>query len=103
MQIGYLLDGNKITVKVTTSADVEGVSVNGTLLTSYSTNSKGNRIWTAKVSTASETSKVIDVIAYNAEGTASAPVSTTVTITPVNSLGTAIGSVINTLLGWLFN
>ena len=94
--------GNKITVKVTTSAEVEGISVDGALLTSYSTNREGNRIWTGKVSAKAAGTQSINVIAYNAEGLASILYSKEVTVSEVDTIGSAIGSVINRLFGWLF-
>ena len=94
--------GNKITVKVTTSAEVEGISVDGALLTSYSTNRKGNRIWTGKVSAKAAGTQSINVIAYNAEGLASILYSKEVTVSEVGTIGSAIGSVINKLFNWLF-
>lgn len=93
--------GNKITITVTTSAEVAAISVNGEMMTDYIVNNDENRVWTQKLSTTEAGIQTITVTAYNEDGTASEAANVSVT---VNSLETTlmnvIGSVIEKLKKW---
>lgn len=61
--------GNKVTVKVTTSEDVDYLTVNGEEITEYKQNKKtGKRSWTVKVTPEEAGDMDIVVAAYNADG-----------------------------------
>ena len=88
--------GNNVLVTVKTSTDVEAVSVNGTVLTSY--RQRGSvRTWYGYVSVEAAGTETVEVIAYNGSGYASEPITEniTVTVSPIRKL-------INTIIGWLF-
>ena len=88
--------GNPIKVEVTTSTDVEAITVNGQLVTSYKAkNIDGiKRVWTTTVATSVKDSnqKEITVIAYKADGVASAAVTKTVEIPTNNGSNKAVVS-----------
>ena len=86
---------------VTTSADVEAVSVDGTIVESYRVRN-GKRVWTAKVEAKEAGEQTISVVAYNADGNASNETTTTVTVVSGTSwIGTTIGKIISNLFSWL--
>lgn len=87
--------GNKITITVTTSAEVAAISVNGEMMTDYVVNNDGNRVWTQKLSTTEAGIQTITVTAYNEDGTASEAANVSVT---VNSLETTLMNVIGTVI-----
>ena len=96
--------GNPIKVEVTTSTDVEAITVNGQLVTSYKAkNIDGiKRVWTTTVATSVKDSnqKEITVIAYNADGDASAAVTETVEIPTNNG---SIKAVVSDLISLIKN
>lgn len=74
--------GSKVTLTVTTSSDVESISVNDETITKYSTKrGSDNRTWTVKVKAEDVGELQISVIAYDADRTASETKTTTVTVT----------------------
>lgn len=97
--------GKNISVSVSTSADVEALSVNGSMLKTYTTVDE-SRVWTTEVSTSSddvENGKEIAVIAYNSKGIASESASVTVTVTEntTSTIANTISSIINGIVGKL--
>lgn len=68
--------GGYVTVTVTTDTTVETVSIDGSLVATYTVNSEGKRVWTSDVTCDTVGTKTISVIAYNAEGKASETTST---------------------------
>ena len=65
-------EGDKVKVTVVTSGDVDYITVNGQVVTSYKTNKRtGERTWTIDLHAEKEGRMTIKVIAYNAEGVAS--------------------------------
>ncbi len=89
--------GNSVVVTVTTSADVQYLTVNGKAITRcvYS-RWTGTKTWVVTVDADTVGEMEIDVVAYNAAGLASETVTNTVTVTG-NS-----GSLLEKLFGWLF-
>lgn len=73
--------GSKVTVTVTTSKDVDSITVNGETVTSYSSAMWGTvRIWKVKMDASTEGELPISVTAYNADGLASETIVKTVTV-----------------------
>lgn len=94
--------GNTITVTVTTSVDVAAISVNDELITSYSVDTDGNKVWTAKVTTDTKGEKNIEVVAYNADGLTSEAKSRTVTVKNISDwINTTVDKILKNLRGWL--
>ena len=62
--------GQKVLVTVTTSADVDHVIINGTVVTAYTTGSTGNRIWKRNVTGTVAGTLMIDVTCCNASDVA---------------------------------
>lgn len=94
--------GSRVTVTVTTSADVAAVSVDGTMITTYSVQN-GNRIWKFYVSTPDEGSQEIVVNTYNEDGYQSDTKTVTVTVNSVEAtVVSAIRSVYD-IIKKLFN
>lgn len=62
--------GQKVLVTVTTSADVDHVIINGTVVTAYATGSTGNRIWKRNVTGTVAGTLMIDVTCCNASDVA---------------------------------
>lgn len=95
--------GQNVTVTITTSADVDSVTVNGTQVTNFRTNRRtGVKTWTAYVTPDSAGEFTIETIAFNAEGTASEPVVSTLTVSAANSIGSIISSIISNIFSKLF-
>ena len=77
-------EGQKIDITVTTSADVEAVSIDGTMVKRGKYNKKDKTYtWTAKITTkASDVgTKTIEVVAYDEDGVASEAETVEVTVT----------------------
>ena len=77
----------KVLVIVTTSADVDYVTINGRKVTDFSVGSRGNRTW--KLNVIGEKAGVMDVavVCWNAEDAASETVTKHVTVRHKNALG----------------
>ena len=89
--------GNSIIVTVTTGKDVEALTVNGQAITRYTENRwSGNRTWIVTVKAETVGSMTVDVVAYDAAGLASAPVTNTVTVTE------KANNILEAIFGWLF-
>lgn len=89
--------GKKATLKITTSEDVETISVNGEIIDEYKTNSgnsnkKANkkdntektRVWTYTVTATESGSYDYTIIAYDEDGNASEPITATLTVKDSN-------------------
>lgn len=89
--------GQMVQVKVTTSADVAYVTVNGETVTNYSVNRRtGERTWSINI-TAEEAGRMnIEVIAYNGSDIAAEPVVKTVNVTKKS------GGFFGGFFGWIF-
>ena len=72
--------GQKVLVTVTTSADVDYVIINDTVVTTYRTGSTGNRIWKRNVTGTVVGTMNIEVVCCNADDVAAEPVVQTVTV-----------------------
>lgn len=93
--------GSRITVKVTTSADVDAVSIDGTMVTRYSTDANGNRVWTARVSASESGTKGIVVNTYNSDGYQSATKTASVTVNSAEeTVETIIRKIADLFKGW---
>ena len=93
--------GTKVTVTVTTSADVAAISIDGTMVTNYTTDSDGNRVWTAKVSASESGTKEIVVNAYNSNGYQSATKTVSVTVNSAEeTVETIIRKIADLFKGW---
>lgn len=96
--------GDNITITVKTKSDVAAISVNGEMITTYSTSDQ-YCYWTAKVSTSNVGTENISVIAYNEDGVASETKTVSVTVEELStSETTAIQTIIKLLkelLGWI--
>ena len=78
--------GQKFSVIITTSADVESVSVNGQTVTKYKENRKaGVRTWSVQMTAAEAGDMTISVVAYDADGIASEAEETVVTVAEKNN------------------
>lgn len=87
--------GNTVTVTVTTSSDVEVITVNGEKVTTYYRNRwTGQRIWAASVKAEAAGDLVIAVVAYDEDGKASETKNAAVTVSDSN--------IVKDLLNWLF-
>ena len=65
-------EGDKVKVTVITSDDVDYITINGMVITSYKTDKlTGERIWTLDVHAEKVGKMTIVVVAYNAEGVSS--------------------------------
>ncbi len=92
--------GRSVSVKVTTSADVEYITVNDSEITSFKRDRRtGLRVWTASVKPADAGEYAVSVTAYNAEGTASEPVEKTLAVKA--SLRSDIKRLFSGLFSWL--
>lgn len=90
-----------VTVTVTTSADVEKVTVNGEeVSTSRVDQSTGLTTWTYYVKAVEKGELALEVIAYNSDGLASESVVNTVEVTA--SAEEQLKEFLSELLGWLF-
>ncbi len=88
--------GNNFIVTVTTGTDVASLSINGVTLTHYTEiKYNGTRIWVTTIKAEELGEMNVDVIAYNADGIASAPATETITVAQKSS------SLVDRLLGWL--
>ena len=79
--------GQKVLVQVTTSADVECVSINGVQVSTYTTGSTGNRTWKLMVEAARTGELQIQVVCYNEFYTASEAKTQTVTVVAKGLVG----------------
>ena len=78
----------KVKVTVTTSEEVEYITVNGEVIEDCRTNKKtGLKTWSVRLTPTEAGEFPIEVIAYNEEGTASESVTETVTVTRKNNKG----------------
>ena len=78
--------GQKFSVIITTSADVESVSVNGQTVTKYKENRKtGVRTWSVQMTAAEAGDMTISAVAYDADGIASEAEETVVTVAEKNN------------------
>lgn len=94
--------GKSIVVKVTTSSDVLTVSINGMMLNSYSKNADGSYTWTTSIKTTDEGTESIKVIAYNADGTASASETVEVKVNSVaETVTNTAKSIVKNVISWL--
>ncbi len=74
--------GSTVRVTVTTGEDVESLSVNGNTVTTYWANTRaGTRTWTVSVKAEEVGTMQVRVVAYNANGVASAPMVQMVEVT----------------------
>ena len=74
-------NGGSVTVTVTTSNNVETVSIDGSLVATYTVDSNQYRVWTAEVDAGTSAgTKEISVIAYNAGGVASEAETVSITV-----------------------
>jgi hypothetical protein len=92
----------KFYVTVTTSSDVAAVRVDGKLLTTYSTNYKRERVWTALVNAdATPGTQNVSVVAYNSDGLPSETTTVTITVKSVQQVVIdVVNSVVNKLKQW---
>ncbi len=77
--------GKKVTVKVTTSDDVESVVINDETVTNYKTNKKGDREWSLKLKAEEVGTMEITVVAINSDGEKAEPIIDSVNVTKNNS------------------
>ena len=94
--------GNTVTVKVTTSDEVESLTVNGQEVTEYKQNKKtGKRTWTVKVTAEEAGDMDIAVTAYSAEGCELDTVTETVTVAQKNNgkVNKVVGQLLDKLFG----
>jgi hypothetical protein len=90
--------GNSFIAIVTTGTDVDSLTINGVTLTHYTEfKYSGIRIWVTTVKAEKLGEMNVDVVAYNADGVAAAPVTETIKGTKKSN------SLIDYLLGWIFN
>ena len=95
--------GDKIHVTVTTSDDVEYITVNGEVFTAYKVNRRsGDRIWKTTVQADRAGEMNVDVVAYNAEDIASEAVSETVTVRAKQQPEVIIRDIIKGIIGKIF-
>ena len=93
--------GGSVQVKVTTSADVDALSVNGQEITKFKQNNKtGKRTWTVKVTAEEAGDLDIEVIAKSADGKTLDSVVETVEVTAKKSGN--VNKTVGQLLGKLF-
>ncbi len=94
-----VMAGSSARLTVTTSADVDYLTVNGEEVTTYRTNRRtGERSWTVTVKAETAGELPVEVIAYSADGLASEPVVETITVNEVPK----VEEVIKSILGWIF-
>ena len=89
--------GTRFIVKVTTSADVKTVRIDGSMVTSYSVIGE-DRVWTARVSAKEAGQQTVVVSTYNAKGYESETKNVTVT---VNSVQTTVQNTVKTIISGL--
>ena len=89
--------GTRFTITVTTSNDVNAVSVNGVMFTGY-TRKAGNRVWTARMTETKAGDKTITVNTYDANGNLSATKEAKVT---VNSVAETVKNTVKTIMNGL--
>lgn len=73
--------GSKLYVTITSSTDVESVTVNDKVIYTFTTNRAGNRQWKMKITAEEAGELLISAAAYDAEDIASEAVETVVTVT----------------------
>lgn len=101
-------EGGYVTVTVTTSNNVEAVSVDGKVVSTYIVDGD-NRVWTTDVTEISADSeagtKTIEVVAYDSVGNASEPEEIIITVNDVeqsvtNSVKSIISNIFSKLKDW---
>ena len=102
--------GKYVTITVTTSADVASVTVDGKLVTTYTTDTNGKRIWKYDVQTSADdanTTKNVAVVVYDADGRSYTDDSMNVAITVTEastsvseSISNIIRDIFKTIRGW---
>ena len=96
--------GDKVTVTVTTSNDVESVTVNGEQVMTCRTDRKtGNLTWTYSFKATQAGESEVNVVAYDSNGTASEAIVETLTVRENvrASIVDKISNAIKKLFGWL--
>jgi hypothetical protein len=95
--------GSKVVVTVTTGADVDHITVNGEEVSRYTANRWAKtRTWQVKVKAETAGAQAVEVICYNAEDLASAPVVKTITVTQqYTSVSNWLTDVVSGILGGL--
>lgn len=95
--------GSKVTVTVTTSKDVDSITINGETVTGYSSSKRGAvRTWKVKLTADTVGELPISVTAFRADGLASQPVVRTVTVTEkYTSIGNWLENSLLDLIGKL--
>lgn len=95
--------GSKVTVTVTTSKDVDSITINGETVTGYSSSKRGAvRTWKVRLTADTVGELPISVTAFRADGLASQPVVRTVTVTEkYTSIGNWLENSLLDLIGKL--
>ena len=88
--------GSKVLVTVSTSNDVDYITVNGEKVTTYRTSKfTGLRTWTLSIPASVVGELNVEVVAYDSEDTASETITNTVTVKEIKTI-------IEDIFGWLF-